>query len=208
MPQEEFRLSLSSYQKAWQDYNNQIIPKGYHIHHLDGNRKNNDPENLICVSPQLHYEIHCVLWEKYGRKKDLAAAIFLKKEVDNPKKLPSPNKGKKLSEDQIRAISEKMKGKTPWNKGKSPSEEYRKKISIANSGKKWTKEHKENFIKSRTGAKTNKAKPFFFYGKEYRTLTDCKKDIGRSITFIYKKIKDESNKECHYSQEICTNGTG
>lgn len=195
----KFRLSLSSYQKAWQDYNNEIIPEGYHIHHLDGNRKNNDPENLICVSPELHYEIHYALWERYGRKKDLAAAIFLKKEIDNPKKLPSPNKGKKLSESQIKAMSERMKGKPAWNKGKSHSKEWRKNLSIANTGKKWTNEQKQKFIKSRTGAKTSKAKPFFFYGKEYRTIGDCQKEINKSKTFIYKRIKDESNKQCYYS---------
>jgi len=30
----------------------------FEIHHIDGNRKNNDPTNLKCVSIQEHYEIH------------------------------------------------------------------------------------------------------------------------------------------------------
>lgn len=34
------------------------IPDGYHIHHRDGNHLNNKIENLQCVSPQEHYEIH------------------------------------------------------------------------------------------------------------------------------------------------------
>lgn len=34
------------------------IPKGYHIHHKDGNHSNNEPENLMCVTAQEHFRIH------------------------------------------------------------------------------------------------------------------------------------------------------
>lgn len=34
------------------------IPKGYHIHHKDGNKANNDINNLQCVTAQEHYDIH------------------------------------------------------------------------------------------------------------------------------------------------------
>lgn len=30
----------------------------YEIHHIDGNRKNNDPTNLTCLSIKEHYDIH------------------------------------------------------------------------------------------------------------------------------------------------------
>lgn len=32
--------------------------RSYHIHHLDGNPLNNDISNLICLSPEDHYEVH------------------------------------------------------------------------------------------------------------------------------------------------------
>jgi HNH endonuclease len=32
--------------------------KTYDIHHLDGNRENNDPSNLIALSVEEHYKIH------------------------------------------------------------------------------------------------------------------------------------------------------
>lgn len=34
------------------------IPDGAHIHHLDGNPFNNDPANLIAVSPEVHRVLH------------------------------------------------------------------------------------------------------------------------------------------------------
>lgn len=34
------------------------IPKGYHIHHKDGNHSNNDPLNLVAITAKEHYDIH------------------------------------------------------------------------------------------------------------------------------------------------------
>lgn len=34
------------------------IPQGYHIHHIDFNPYNNDPTNLLAVSPEEHAKIH------------------------------------------------------------------------------------------------------------------------------------------------------
>jgi len=65
--------STSNYRKIWEEANNQKIPQNYHIHHIDGNRDNNDPSNLICVSPQEHYDIH------YSQK-DWGACYLLMKD--------------------------------------------------------------------------------------------------------------------------------
>jgi hypothetical protein len=53
---------MSIYRKIYEQ-NNGLIPVDeqgvtYDIHHIDGNRKNNDPKNLIAVSIQEHYDIH------------------------------------------------------------------------------------------------------------------------------------------------------
>jgi hypothetical protein len=34
------------------------IPKGYHVHHIDGDHTNNDPSNLTAVSIREHFDIH------------------------------------------------------------------------------------------------------------------------------------------------------
>jgi hypothetical protein len=192
------RKSYSVYQRVWIDFNGCDIPKGYHIHHLDGNRKNNNPENLICVSPKIHYEIHLALWERYGRRKDLAAAVFLKKEIENPKKLPSPNKGVKMTEESRLKISNSKKGKSSWNKGLKMSEESKINMSNAHIGKSWSESHRLNFVKSRKGGKTNKAKPFYYDGILYRTTREFSTKTGKSRTYIVDRLNNDKNKTAYY----------
>jgi hypothetical protein len=54
------------------------IPQGYHIHHIDGDRTNNNPSNLIALSPKEHYNVHfeqgdwaaCLLLSKHSLSAD------------------------------------------------------------------------------------------------------------------------------------------
>jgi hypothetical protein len=34
------------------------IPEGYQIHHIDGNHENDDPKNLMAVTPEEHARLH------------------------------------------------------------------------------------------------------------------------------------------------------
>jgi len=49
--------SMSIYRRIYEQHFGPI-PKGYHIHHRDGDRSNNHIENLQCVSAEEHYNIH------------------------------------------------------------------------------------------------------------------------------------------------------
>lgn len=46
-------LESSLHRQVWKDVNGDI-PKGHHIHHIDGNTKNNDITNLQCLSSFYH----------------------------------------------------------------------------------------------------------------------------------------------------------
>ncbi len=101
------------YRKTYGD-----IPNGWHVHHLDGNRKNNHRDNLIAVTPEMHYEIHKVQWERYGGHRDFYACQFLSGWIDNPPKLTGAKRpgvggrprGSKTSEETKIKQSKALKG--------------------------------------------------------------------------------------------------
>jgi hypothetical protein len=152
-----------NYRQIWKNHYGKI-PKdengiSYQIHHIDGNRFNNNIENLMCVSIMEHYEIHL----KQG---DFAAAHVIKTKMENyeqslgwnhkdetKQKISKSLKGRyirneesikrqiesrikngtiKLKEETKNKISESLKGK----KRLPMSEECKKKIGNSNKGKK------------------------------------------------------------------------
>lgn len=48
---------MDDYRKIYKEHY-RSIPRGYHIHHKDGNHSNNHIDNLQCVSAQEHFQIH------------------------------------------------------------------------------------------------------------------------------------------------------
>lgn len=100
----------TNYRKIWEKHYGKI-PKDndgrpYEIHHKDGNRNNNDINNLICISIKEHYNIHY----KQG---DYGACVMIGKRMNLPIDY--------ISEIQIGikrpGIGGVKKGTIPWNKG-------------------------------------------------------------------------------------------
>jgi hypothetical protein len=74
-----------NYRKIWESYHGKIPVDlngvTFDIHHIDGNRKNNDINNLMCVSIYDHYKIHLNQFNETKSHKERAALNFLKSRI-------------------------------------------------------------------------------------------------------------------------------
>jgi hypothetical protein len=153
--------TTNNYRKIYEHHHGAIpvddLGRTYEIHHTDGNHHNNHPSNLQCVSVQEHYDIHYAQ-EDWGACFCIAKRLKLTKEqisglirahnrnqkgANNPfwgrthsefsKSLMSAaNKGRKMSEEAKRKMSQAHMGRTAWNKGIPRTDEAKAKISLNN----------------------------------------------------------------------------
>lgn len=199
-----------NYRKIWEQVHGQI-PKDeqgrtYDIHHIDGNRKNNSIENLICLSLEDHYKIHLKQFEETNSEKEFRSLVFLSnrigKKVENltgwtvsqetREKIRNTLKGKKRPPEVVQKVKEKLIG-FKWSEEdiKSRSEglknfykendresrtEWRKKISDKHKGKILTEETKEKLSKHNSKLSDN----------EVLEIVDLIND-GKSYKFISEK---------------------
>jgi len=123
----------NNYRKIWEEHNQQKIPKGYHIHHIDGNHDNNDPLNLECLSADDH-------WRRHYEQGDIVAinGKFIQGASEAGKKGGANGKGKPKiwgegRQSQVMKESYKRRGGSPL-KGCILSDERIKNITLAVQG--------------------------------------------------------------------------
>lgn len=116
---------MNIYRKIWINHYGEIpVDENgltYEIHHIDGNRKNNDISNLIAVSLKEHYLIH------YNQK-DYYAAFMISRKM-------------KLSDVELSEL--KIRLKMPKSK------KHKENMSIAKIGKIFKHSHKNNLKKTK-----------------------------------------------------------
>ena len=115
------------YVKIWQDYYGKKLPKNMEIHHIDGNRNNNKPSNLLAVTIEEHLNIHkkqndygavqAILMrmnrtpEENNLLKESASKhqhLLLKKNEHNFQKFSKEEKSKICREAALKTVKEKI----------------------------------------------------------------------------------------------------
>ena len=88
----------------WEYYSGQKVPKGYVIHHKDGNCFNNDYSNLECISREEHIKHHLPKLMEYSRSKE--AKEHLDKIRELTKEWHRSEEGKNWHREHSKAIIE------------------------------------------------------------------------------------------------------
>lgn len=160
-----------NYRKIWETYNGSI-PDGYEIHHIDGDRQNNDISNLICLSLKEHYEVH------YNQGDWLACAIMSER--------------MKLSQEERKSIHKKAMESRDQSGERNPM--YGRSAILENNMKWYNNgkidkmfpenEQEDGFVKGRlnmpdydrSGSKNPKAKAVYVNDKLYNCLKQVSED--------------------------------
>jgi hypothetical protein len=224
---------MENHRKIWEEHNRQVIPRGYHIHHIDGNHTNNDPTNLVCVSPEEHFNIHL----KQGdilciRGKFIQGASEAGKKggkiggrkTKGKNKITDPARWEKAYKTRCKTIETKYGGIEPQT-GMLKSTEFRKKISDATRGEKnpmFGKKHTEasiERIKQNTPVRTGIDN--YMFGKHHTDEAKTKirkKALGRlhreeTKRAVSQTLRSQKNKwfndglhEAFTSAEKCPEG--
>lgn len=166
-----------NYRKLWESVYGKIPTdeKGrtYDIHHIDGNRKNNSIDNLVCLSIEDHYKIHLKQFEETKSEKEFRALVFLSKRINRD---ISNLTGWTVSEETREKIRNNLKGK---KRPPEVIEKMKKKLK----GIEWTEEQ----IKSRSEGLKN-----YYKNNDRESRTAWRKKISESHK---GKILKEKTKE-------------
>ncbi len=109
-PSDYFRHSVQGttilmHRYVWEFYNCKI-PKGYHVHHRDGNKANNDISNLQLLSGVEHWTLHGKLLtdeEREWRRKNI-----VENAVPKAKEWHKSSEGKEWHKEQYKKTKDAM----------------------------------------------------------------------------------------------------
>lgn len=192
-------MRRKNYRKICQEYygysDEQM--KSMHVHHIDGNRDNNNPKNLQLVTPEEHAKIHI---EELNTPYKVSGK-WIKGAAEAGRKGGKSGKGWKFSDESKKRLSESLKKHYSKNsskrKGTTMSDEFKRKMSLLNSGERnsmYGKHHSEKTKKRISKIKKHKyANGDYSHIKPYRHNENDKQKISESRKQFFKSGGINSN---------------
>ena len=116
--------------------NNEYVERHHIVPKSEGG--SDDSENLVRLTAREHYIAHLLLAKIYNDFKMYSAVTYMQCKTSTHKGKRDFKFNSRLYEKMRislgNKISERNKGRTPWNKGKKMSEDYCRKASLAHKG--------------------------------------------------------------------------
>ena len=163
----------------------------------------NEQSNLVKLTAREHYIAHLLLAKIYNTYGMYAAVIYMHTGRFNNRKFKfNSHLYQKIREEFAQKMSQKMKGKTSWNKGKKMSDEFKQKVSIIKKGnkywvgKKHSDETKKKISEKHKGRYIGRT-PTWLVGKtlsEEHKLKDREAILG--LKYWNNGIKNVRAREC------------
>ena len=189
------------------------IPNGMHIHHVDKNPKNNNIENLICLTAEEHFAIHeneFIKWASVGGSLGGEKAKNEKLGWHNPlnKRKPGLKQPEGFSEEQSKRLkNEYNEGKRiSWMKsGKFTPEQISNLISNGDPGKgrrgkvAWSR-GKQIILKDKESANRKKSESAFKRKKYTCDFCQIHLDGGNFNKYMYCKHSWDAQKILNFKQ--------
>lgn len=115
----------------YEDYYKVTLLSWTHIHHIDGNKLNNNISNLKAMFGSIHNSEHQQGKNNsmYGRKGELAPNFNKTFTKQHRERISNSHKGKKLSDEHKQKLSESLKSENNAMFGKTHSNDVRRTIS-------------------------------------------------------------------------------
>jgi hypothetical protein len=178
-----YQEGCGNYRKIYCIYHNLKLKdiKGYHIHHIDGNHKNNHPENLLKCTPEEHAEFHkqenlCnwISLQKYAAVKGGKIAGKKKNTSLQMKKVWS-SYSKEEREERVKKVADKVR-----------SEKFRKNMSKILKGRKKPERSLEHILNFKKSMSTGIWK---FNSFQCLSSNDLAKELNLPVKNVYRWCK-------------------
>ena len=202
MTDKKKRIQSRYYRKIYEKHFGKI-PDGFHIHHIDGNRNNNNIENFVCLSPEDHHKLHL-------EQGDMVA-------TNNGKFIQGASEagkigGKSRSKKKVEACRRNMLKNRRQDVGTRASVEARRKAGTFFFSKEYQKEMQDRLRENKQGPYSdehremvaelgrNKGKKPSFNGETWNSSYEAELSTGVKASTIRYRCQKET-KGWKYNKE-------
>lgn len=113
---------------VWESHGNAPVPRGYVLHHRDGDKTNNDYQNLQLLTRAEHAKLH-------GKGRTVTEETRQKMRAGAARRVSDPDHRRLLSERAKAQHAEGRLGRATWSESSDPGPEVWRKVGQKQAGR-------------------------------------------------------------------------